>query len=54
MKGTLIVFEGTDGSGKATQARRLLARLTFPGTAIPSQSRRTSTSTALWAARRGT
>ena len=31
MKGTLIVFEGTDGSGKATQARRLLESLTARG-----------------------
>ena len=31
MKGTLIVFEGTDGSGKATQARRLLESLTPRG-----------------------
>lgn len=31
MKGTLIVFEGTDGSGKATQAKRLLESLTARG-----------------------
>lgn len=31
MKGTLIVFEGTDGSGKATQAKRLLEGLRSQG-----------------------
>ena len=32
MKGKLIVFEGTDGSGKATQAKRLLRTLEARGT----------------------
>ena len=31
MKGKLIVFEGTDGSGKATQAKRLFQRMTERG-----------------------
>lgn len=31
MKGKLIVFEGTDGSGKATQARMMAERLTKEG-----------------------
>ena len=54
MKGKLIVFEGTDGSGKATQAKLLCATLTarglecreidFPRTAIPLPSRWTSIS----------
>ena len=45
MKGKLIVFEGTDGSGKATQSQLLCERLTregvtykistFPGTESP-------------------
>ena len=32
MSGKLIVFEGTDGSGKATQARMLCRRLEAEGT----------------------
>ena len=32
MSGKLIVFEGTDGSGKATQARMLCRRLETEGT----------------------
>ena len=31
-KGRLIVFEGTDGSGKATQSRLLCQHLTREGT----------------------
>ena len=31
MKGKLIVFEGTDGSGKSTQFARLCERLTGQG-----------------------
>ena len=31
MKGKLIVFEGTDGSGKATQSRLLCDELTRRG-----------------------
>ena len=31
MRGRLIVFEGTDGAGKATQARRLSRRLEKEG-----------------------
>lgn len=34
-RGKLIVFEGTDGSGKATQARRMLESLTSRG--VPCQ-----------------
>ena len=30
MQGKLIVFEGTDGSGKATQSELLCQELTFP------------------------
>ena len=33
MKGKLIVFEGTDGSGKATQAKLLCQRLEQEGVA---------------------
>ena len=33
MKGTLIVFAGTDGSGKATQAKLLCQRLEQEGVA---------------------
>ena len=33
MKGKLIVFEGTDGSGKATQSQLLCERLTREGVA---------------------
>ena len=35
MKGKLIVFEGTDGSGKATQSKLLCERLAREG--IPYQ-----------------
>ena len=34
MKGKLIVIEGLDGSGKATQAKRLAAALRMRGTAV--------------------
>jgi len=34
MKGTLIVFEGTDGSGKATQTERLFRRLLAEGRTV--------------------
>lgn len=64
MSGKLIVFEGTDGSGKATQAKLLCETLAerglsyreidFPGTATPLPSRPTSISTGPWAASPGT
>ena len=64
MSGKLIVFEGTDGSGKATQAKLLCETLAqrgiayreidFPGMATPLPNRRTSTSTEPWATGPGT
>lgn len=38
MSGKLIVFEGTDGSGKATQAQMLAQRLERAG--VPFQDRK--------------
>ena len=52
MSGKLIVFEGTDGSGKATQAKLLCETLAQRGTPLPN--RRTSTSTEPWATGPGT
>ena len=58
MKGKLIVFEGTDGSGKATQSQLLCQhlaqagvehrRIDFPGTATLLQSLPACTSTERW------
>ena len=38
MSGKLIVFEGTDGSGKATQSKLLFERLQREGIAVVSTS----------------
>ena len=64
MSGKLIVFEGTDGSGKATQAKLLCETLAqrgiayreidFPRYGNPLPNRRTSTSTEPWATGPGT
>ena len=41
MKGKLIVFEGTDGSGKATQSQLLCERLAREGVAYKNIEGRT-------------